>query len=67
MVVMLGKSFWSEDFWLFDLSSGHLRQLTNLQLRASVRSFDVSPDAKEVLFDRYDEKSDIVLIDLPPR
>jgi hypothetical protein len=67
LVVMLGKSFWSEEFWTFDLDSGRLRQLTNLQKRFWVKSFDVSPDGKQVLFDRYSDKSDIVLIDLPPR
>ncbi len=33
----------------------------------SVRGFDVSPDGKHILFDRYRENSDIVLIDLPAR
>ena len=32
-----------------------------------MRSFDVSPDGKRILFDRYRDNSDIVLIDLPPR
>jgi hypothetical protein len=31
------------------------------------KSFDVSPDGKQILFDRYRENSDVVLIDLPPR
>ena len=52
---------------MFDLDSGHLRQLTNRQQRFWVKSFDVSPDGKQILFDRYSDKSDIVLIDLLPR
>jgi hypothetical protein len=28
---------------------------------------DVSPDGKQILFDRFRENSDVVLIDLPPR
>jgi hypothetical protein len=32
-----------------------------------MRSFDVSPDGKQIVFDRYCQKSDIVLIDTPPR
>ena len=56
-----------QDFWLLNLATGTLRQLTNLRAGFDVRSFDVSPDAKQILFDRYRENSDIVLIDLPPR
>jgi hypothetical protein len=44
-----------------------MRQLTNLRPGYDVRSFDVSPDGKSILFDRYRENSDVVLIDLPPR
>ena len=29
------------------------------------RNFDVTPDGKEIVFDRSRENSDIVLIDLP--
>ena len=32
-----------------------------------VRDFDVSPDGREIVFDRVQENSDVVLIDLPPR
>jgi serine/threonine protein kinase/Tol biopolymer transport system component len=56
-----------QDFWLLDLATGQLRQLTNLRPGFDIRSFDVSPDGKQVLFDRYRENSDVVLIDLPPR
>ena len=50
-----------------DLSSGKLRQLTDLKPGFSVKNFDISPDGKCILFDRYRENSDIVLIDLPGR
>ncbi|MEX0880519.1 MAG: protein kinase [Thermoanaerobaculia bacterium] len=56
-----------QDFWLLDLATGQLRQLTNLRPGFDIRSFDVSPDGKRILFDRYRENSDIVLIDLTPR
>jgi serine/threonine protein kinase/Tol biopolymer transport system component len=55
------------DFWRLDLSTGHLRQLTDLKPGYEQKSFDVSPDGKEILFDRFRENSDIVLIDLSPR
>jgi Tol biopolymer transport system component len=55
------------DFWLLDLATGGLRRLTNLRPGFEVKSFDVSPDGKQILFDRFRENSDVVLIDLPPR
>jgi len=56
-----------QDFWLLDLATGKLRQLSNLRPGFDIRSFDVSLDGKQILFDRYRENSDVVLIDLPPR
>ena len=59
--------FWRQNFWLLDLATGRRRQLTDLKPGFDMKSFDVSPDGKQILFDRYRENSDIVLIDLPPR
>jgi Tol biopolymer transport system component len=56
-----------QDFWLLDLTTGRLRRLTNLRPGFAMKSFDVSPDGKQILFDRFRENSDVVLIDLPPR
>ena len=58
-VLMLG--------WLLDPASGRQRQLTNLKPGHVTRSFDVSPDGKQILFDRVEEHSDVVLIELPER
>ncbi len=55
------------EYFLLDLTSGRRRQLTNLRPGFVTKSFDVSPDGKQILFDRYRENSDIVLIDLRPR
>jgi Tol biopolymer transport system component len=66
LIVMQGE-FWNQNFWQLDLSTRRLRQLTNLKPGSEMKSFDVSPDGKQILFDRYRENSDIVLIDLPPR
>ncbi len=55
------------EYFLLDLTSGRRRQLTNLRPGFVTRSFDVSPDGREILFDRYRENSEIVLIDLRPR
>ena len=64
MVLMLTKEY-GHDFWLFDLASGNRRRLTDLRTGYDMRSFDVSPDGKQILFDRLRENSDVVLIDRP--
>jgi hypothetical protein len=48
---------------LLDLGTGQLRQLTKLRPGFDIKSFDVSPDGRQILFDRYHENSDVVLID----
>jgi Tol biopolymer transport system component len=55
----------SQDFWLLELSTMKTRQLTRLDNRAAMRSFDITPDGKEIVFDRLKDNSDIVLIELP--
>jgi Tol biopolymer transport system component len=57
----------SQDFWLLDLTSMKSRRLTRLENRAAMRSFDITPDGKQIVFDRLRENSDVVLIDLPKR
>ena len=54
-----------EDFWLLDLATRRARQLTRLSTPATMRTFDVTPDGKQIVFDRLRQNSDIVLIDLP--
>ncbi|MEO6236915.1 MAG: protein kinase [Vicinamibacterales bacterium] len=55
----------SLDFWLLDLVTKRSRQLTRLSNRGTIRGFDITPDGKQILFDRSRQNSDIVLIDLP--
>jgi serine/threonine protein kinase/Tol biopolymer transport system component len=55
----------SQDFWLLDLSSMKSRPLTRLQNRAAMRTFDVTSDGKQIVFDRLRENSQVVMIDLP--
>jgi Tol biopolymer transport system component len=57
---------WGQDFSLLDLTTGKKRQLTTLARQFVMRSFDVSPDGNQIVFDRYRQNSDIVLIDLRP-
>jgi Tol biopolymer transport system component/DNA-binding winged helix-turn-helix (wHTH) protein len=53
-----------EDFWSLDLTTGQSKLLARIGHGSSV-SFDITPDGKEIVFDRVRENSDIVLIDLP--
>jgi Tol biopolymer transport system component len=62
-IVLLQGPFREQDFFLCDLTTGNLRKLTRLSPGDSIRSFDISPDGKQILFDRFRENSDIVLID----
>jgi len=62
-IVLLQGPFREQNFWLCDLTTGILRQLTKLRPGDSIRSFDISPDGNRILFDRFRENSDIVLID----
>jgi len=55
----------SLDFWLLHFASKSTRQLTRLTDQGALRTFDITPDGKHIVFDRSRENSDIVLIDLP--
>ncbi|HET7696335.1 MAG TPA: protein kinase [Vicinamibacterales bacterium] len=55
----------SPDFWRLDLASGERRQLTRLENRGAVRTFDITPDGKYIVFDRARQNSNVVLIELP--
>ena len=53
------------DFWLLDLATKTTRQITHLSDRGGrIQTFDITPDGKQIVFDRIRENSDIVLIDL---
>ena len=67
-LVYMSGSHPSQDFWLLDLATMESRQLTRLDQGAAMYTFDVTPDGKRIVFDRLNENSDIVLIELkPPR
>jgi Tol biopolymer transport system component len=64
-LVLLRGEIQHKNLWLVDLQSGAERQLTNLPSDFDVRDFDISPDGREVVLERAQERSDIVLLDLP--
>jgi Tol biopolymer transport system component len=53
-----------KDLWLMDPETGAERQLTNLPDDFDIRDFDISPDGREVVLERVQERSDILLLDL---
>lgn len=53
-----------QDFYLLDLASMETRRLTSLEDPAEMRTFDVTPDGAELVFDRMKPNSDVVLIEL---
>ncbi len=64
-LIYMGGLLASQDFWLLDLASMKSRLLTRLQNRAAMRTFDVTSDGKQIVFDRLRENSQVVMIDLP--
>ena len=64
LVYMLGSTLAGQDFWLLDLATMRSRRLTQLGSAAVMRTFDITPGGKRIVFDRLREDSDILLIDL---
>lgn len=57
----------SKDFWLLDLDTHKTRQLTYFSDRGFLNTFDITPDGQHLVFDRSQQNSDVVLIDLPKK
>jgi Tol biopolymer transport system component len=64
-LVLLRGEIQHKNLWLIDLETGAERQLTNLTPDFDIRDFDISPDGREVVLERVQERSDVVLMDLP--
>jgi Tol biopolymer transport system component len=64
-LVLLRGEIQHKNLWLIDLETGAERQLTNLSRDFDIRDFDISPDGLEVVLERVQERSDVVLLDLP--
>jgi Tol biopolymer transport system component/DNA-binding winged helix-turn-helix (wHTH) protein len=63
-VVLLLEENGRQNFWLYDIPTSSRRQLTDLAQDAAIRSFDVSLDGEQIIFDRIRDYADIVLIEL---
>jgi Tol biopolymer transport system component len=53
-----------KDLWLLDPETGKEHALTTLSPNFNVSGFDISRDGREVVFERTEESSQIVLLDL---
>jgi Tol biopolymer transport system component len=54
-----------KEVWAMNLDTGIERQLTNLGSDFDLRDFDVSPDGRELILERAQERSELELIRLP--
>jgi Tol biopolymer transport system component len=66
-LVVLRGDIQHKNLWLIDLQTGAERQLTNLAADFDIHDFDISRDGREVVLERVQERSDVVLLDLPGR
>jgi serine/threonine protein kinase/Tol biopolymer transport system component len=63
LVVMRGE-VQHKNLWLIDLATGGERQLTDVPADFQIRDFDVSPDGSQIVLERIEEDSDIVLLEI---
>lgn len=61
------ESTQSLDFTMVDLRTGERRQLTKLGDHGLLPTFDITPDGKQIVFDRTRDNSNIALIELAKR
>jgi Tol biopolymer transport system component len=64
-LVFLKGDIRHKDLWVMDTETGAERQLTNLPPDFDIRDFDISADGGEVVLERVQEHSEVVLVDLP--
>jgi Tol biopolymer transport system component len=62
-LVLLRGEIQHKNLWLIDLETGAEQQLTNLTPDFDIRDFDISPDGHEVVLERVQEHSDVLLLE----
>jgi Tol biopolymer transport system component len=65
-LLILGGEIGHKNFWLLDLRTGARHILAELPADFVIRDFDVSPTGSEIVFDRVQMNSDLVLIERAP-
>jgi Tol biopolymer transport system component len=53
-----------QEFWLMDFRTATARMIAKFTNTAGISTFDLMPDGSRIVFDRIDERSNLVLIDL---
>jgi Tol biopolymer transport system component len=66
LVVMRG-TLQHKDLWRIDLDTGTERQLTQLPADFNIHDFDITPDGRELVLERVQDQSDVVLLDMSRR
>ncbi|MGB2637068.1 MAG: hypothetical protein WAM58_24280 [Candidatus Acidiferrum sp.] len=64
-LVLLRGDIQHKNLWSINLDTGAERQLTNFAGDFNIRDFDISPDGRELVLEREQERSNVVLLDLP--
>ncbi len=64
-LVILRGGIQHKNLWRIDLETGAEKQLTDLPADFDIRDFDISRDGREVVLERAQERSDVLLLDLP--
>jgi Tol biopolymer transport system component len=63
--VVLRGEIQHKDLWLINLETGAERQLTHVASEFDIRDFDISPDGRDMVIERVQERSNVLLLDLP--
>ena len=63
-LVFLQGEIQHKNLWLIDMDTGAQRQLTYLPPDFDIRDFDISADGAEVVLERVQEHSEVMLLDL---
>ena len=66
-LVVLRGEIEHKNLWYIDLDTGAESQLTDVPADFDIQDFDISPDGHEVVLERAQQSSDVVLMDIPRR
>jgi Tol biopolymer transport system component len=66
-LVVLRGDIERKNLWAVDLATGTWRQLTTFGRDMVISDFDVSPDGREIVFERVEESSDVWVMDVAGR
>jgi Tol biopolymer transport system component len=64
-LVFLKGDIRHKDLWVVDTETGAEQQMTKLPPDFNIRDFDISPDGRELVLERVQEHSEVVLLDRP--